>query len=896
MAIKTGDNFLYRGKKPLDSRDSFDTILAMTTFAESSINEGHISYVKETDKYYKFNSTNEVDTTLGKWREYNGGGGSSTDEKVKLDATATDAKYLNELIDNATIEVDTTNNCLVVKKIDGQTATVAEINFLTGVTSNIQTQIDNLGKSMTMYGVFGTKADLLASTTPTPVDGNTAIVIADEDNNNKQMTYIYIASNSTWTQVAESSVTVRDFTTEPINLATETTGTLHKSKIDTAIARLADVLDKATYKGTGDGIVKQADKLTGLTATIAALNQAVTDSHTHSNKAVLDKIVSNGIGSGFLADNGKYISILHIGTTSPTYDSQIWIDNTDSSKPILKIFDGTNWVAISSASSGSGTSITVDTSMSSTSTNPVQNKVIKAYVDSKSVDISADSDNAIQTKTDGIYVEKTKISTDDGNALSKKSNGLFVQDLSNKVNALNIAQKTVNSELEYYYATKTTSISGVSIKDSNLINYLSYLTNITSNLEPSRYNTKGVTLKKSKTYRITFGLARAITSGNGTSAYVMDSDGNKLGNRGYFGSNSYSDNIIDIIYTPTKDISVYPALVNLNTNLGSTYYPDCSFFQITEIGREVIIDPVEYVDSTKGIEDTPVGHIIPYMGNNAPKHYLICDGGEYNISNYPYLAQHFKTEFGSYNYFGGDGITTFAVPDLRGEFLRGTGTNSHINEKLGITEGSGANVGEHQDATTERGISINTTGAGWIRIGSRLDTSGNTSVINPDTSKKSGVYDVKWNLSWDESGNKAEDYTSRPTNTSVLYCIKYEPTYFMKNTYNPDNAYSADETIVGYWIDGKPIYRKVETISISKSSTDVNLSSLNIKGFISVKGYFTTGTETYSFPYLALNSTDYAVSVFYSNGYLQIRFGSSVTSTLLPCTVYAVIEYTKTTD
>ena len=352
MAIKTGDNFLYRGKKPLDSRDSFDTILAMTTFAESSIDEGHISYVKETDKYYKFNSTNDVDTMLGKWREYNGGGGSSTDEKVKLDATSTDAKYLNELIDNSTIEVDATNNCLVVKKIDGQTATVAEINFLTGVTSNIQAQIDNLGKSMTMYGVFGTKADLLASTTPTPVDGNTAIVIADEDNNNKQMTYIYIASNSAWTQVAESSVTVRDFTTEPINLATETTGTLHKSKIDTAIARLADVLDKTTYKGTGDGIVKQADKLTGLTATIAALNQAVTDSHTHSNKTVLDKIVSNGIGSGFLADNGKYISILHIDATSPLYDSQIWIDNTDNTKPILKIYDGTDWIAISSASSG----------------------------------------------------------------------------------------------------------------------------------------------------------------------------------------------------------------------------------------------------------------------------------------------------------------------------------------------------------------------------------------------------------------------------------------------------------------------------------------------------------------------------------------------------------------
>lgn len=353
MAIKTGDNFLYRGKKPLDSRDSFDTILAMTTFAESSLDEGHISYVKETDKYYKFNSTNSVDTTLGKWREYKGSG-SSTDEKVKLDANATDAKYLNELIDNSTIEIDNDNGVIVVKKIEGQTATVAEINFLTGIKSNIQKQLDNLGKSMTMYGVFNTKADLIASTTPTPVDGNTAIVIADEDNNNKQMTYIYIASNAAWTQVAENSIKVRNFSTDPINLATETTGTLQKEKIDVAIARLVDVLDKTTYKGSDNGIVKQADKLTGLTYTIEALNKAIQDSHKHNNKTLLDSIVSNGIGDRFLADDGNYISILHIGTTVPLYDSQIWIDTTDTDNPKLKINDGLDWIAISG--SGGGTS------------------------------------------------------------------------------------------------------------------------------------------------------------------------------------------------------------------------------------------------------------------------------------------------------------------------------------------------------------------------------------------------------------------------------------------------------------------------------------------------------------------------------------------------------------
>ena len=324
MAISLIDNLSIQNRKQNVQRDSFVTIADMVAYSPNYLPNLFHTMCEETGKMYVYNVNNDIDPVLGKWREY--GSGVGTDETVKLTSTSTDAKYLNELIDNSTIEVDVNNDCLVVKKIDGQTATVAEINFLTGVTSNVQEQINNLGKSMTMYGVFGTKADLLASVSPIPVDGNTAIVIADEDNNNKQMTYIYIASDSAWTQVAESSVTVRDFTTNPIDLDTETTGTLSKDKIDIAIARLADVLDKATYVGSADGIVKQADMLTGLTYTITALNEAIKDSHTHTNKTALDKIVSNGLGSNFLADNGKYISILSVGVSEPAYTSQIWID------------------------------------------------------------------------------------------------------------------------------------------------------------------------------------------------------------------------------------------------------------------------------------------------------------------------------------------------------------------------------------------------------------------------------------------------------------------------------------------------------------------------------------------------------------------------------------------
>ena len=364
MAISLIDNLKIQNKKQNVERDSFPTIADMVSYSPNYLPNLFHTMCEETGKMYVYNVNNDIDPVLGKWREY--GSGVGTDETVKLTSTSTDAKYLNELIDNSTIEVDVNNDCLVVKKIDGQTATVAEINFLTGVTANVQEQINNLGKSMTMYGVFGTKADLLASVSPAPVDGNTAIVIADEDNNNKQMTYIYIASNSAWTQVAESSVTVRDFTTNPIDLDTETTGILSKDKIDTAIARLADVLDKATYVGSADGIVKQADMLTGLTYTITALNNAIKDSHTHTNKTALDKIVSNGLGSNFLADNGKYISILSVGVSEPAYTSQIWIDTTNVSKPVLKIHNGTNWITVS----GSGSETGVSTADSITYDNP----------------------------------------------------------------------------------------------------------------------------------------------------------------------------------------------------------------------------------------------------------------------------------------------------------------------------------------------------------------------------------------------------------------------------------------------------------------------------------------------------------------------------------------------
>ena len=156
-----------------------------------------------------------------------------------------------------------------------------------------------------MYGVFDTKADLLAMTEPARVDGNIAIVLKDETNDDRQVTYIYIEANSEWTKLSESSVSVRDFTTNPIDLSTEVTGVLSETNVDEAIARLDKVLDKDTYKGSTDGVVKSADTLEGLEFTIDEVNDTIDNSHSHSNKSILDKIGETE--NGDLTYNGSEI-------------------------------------------------------------------------------------------------------------------------------------------------------------------------------------------------------------------------------------------------------------------------------------------------------------------------------------------------------------------------------------------------------------------------------------------------------------------------------------------------------------------------------------------------------------------------------------------------------------
>lgn len=80
--------------------------------------------------------------------------------------------------------------------------------------------------------------------------------------------------------------------------------------------------------------------------------------------------------------------------------------------------------------------------------------------------------------------------------------------------------------------------------------------------------------------------------------------------------------------------------------------------------------------------DACTGEIRIFAGNYAPQNWAICDGSKLSISEYQVLfALLGKT-------YGGDGVSNFAIPDLRGRIIIGVGQGTGLtNYPLGTAGG-----------------------------------------------------------------------------------------------------------------------------------------------------------------------------------------------------------------
>ena len=76
-------------------------------------------------------------------------------------------------------------------------------------------------------------------------------------------------------------------------------------------------------------------------------------------------------------------------------------------------------------------------------------------------------------------------------------------------------------------------------------------------------------------------------------------------------------------------------------------------------------------DMNPSVALVPTGAIMPFAMNSAPSGWLAADGTAVSRSTYPALFAAIGTTHGA-----GNGSTTFNLPDLRGIFVRGSGSQS----------------------------------------------------------------------------------------------------------------------------------------------------------------------------------------------------------------------------
>lgn len=141
---------------------------------------------------------------------------------------------------------------------------------------------------------------------------------------------------------------------------------------------------------------------------------------------------------------------------------------------------------------------------------------------------------------------------------------------------------------------------------------------------------------------------------------------------------------------------------------------------------------------------TPAGSVIAFAASVPPPGYLKANGANISRSTYARLFAVVGTTYGA-----GDGDTTFTLPDLRGEFLRGWSDSR-----------AGVDTGRVMGSAQSEGIVSHTHALGFGSNAAPQTT------ILPGTVPCPGV-------SGSFTTSAVGGTETRPRNVAVLYCIKY---------------------------------------------------------------------------------------------------------------------------
>jgi microcystin-dependent protein len=155
----------------------------------------------------------------------------------------------------------------------------------------------------------------------------------------------------------------------------------------------------------------------------------------------------------------------------------------------------------------------------------------------------------------------------------------------------------------------------------------------------------------------------------------------------------------------------------------------------------------------------PSGSVIHVAMNTAPSGYLKANGAAVSRTTYAALFAAIGTTFGA-----GDGSTTFALPDLRGEFIRGWDDGRGVDSGRAIgTAQTDAMQGHRHDFRGGTGTSGD----------NDITTVGITDAITYRTATNSANSGVQNPITDGTNGTPRTASETRPRNVALLACIKF---------------------------------------------------------------------------------------------------------------------------
>ena len=174
------------------------------------------------------------------------------------------------------------------------------------------------------------------------------------------------------------------------------------------------------------------------------------------------------------------------------------------------------------------------------------------------------------------------------------------------------------------------------------------------------------------------------------------------------------------------------------------------------------------------VAGVPTGAVFCVAVATIPTGYLECNGAAVNRTTYAALFSFIRTQYGA-----GNGSSTFNLPDLRGEFVRGFDNGRGVDSGRGIgSSQSGQNLSHDHDADASATSNVSDPGhrhpsRGYGNDddgGNQFTGSGNNDVRNNAIEDANTGISVATNVSIDidnDGGNEA-----RPRNVAMMYIIK----------------------------------------------------------------------------------------------------------------------------